>query len=132
MAKIDDLVDQIEEVWDSPGFRTRRTRMENDYGLYRMNPYDAGNGYQSYTSNAPKILADKIMSYLANAQMSIRVPISAEVADRTPGTLKEKFVIGALNLADERMQRYGQPSIREQLAFYVVLRGGYGGRAMRN
>ena len=132
MAKIDDLVDQIEEVWDSPGFRTRRTRMENDYGLYRMNPYDAGNGYQSYTSNAPKILADKIMSYLSNAQMSIRVPISAEVADRTPGTLKEKFVIGALNLADERMQRYGQPSIREQLAFYVVLRGWYAGRAMLN
>ena len=132
MAKIDDLVDQIEEVWDSPGFRTRRTRMENDYGLYRMNPYDAGNGYQSYTSNAPKILADKIMSYLSNAQMSVRVPISAEVADRTPGTLKEKFVIGALNLADERMQRYGQPSIREQLAFYVVLRGWYAGRAMLN
>jgi hypothetical protein len=132
VAKIDDLVDQIEEVWDSPGFRTRRTRMENDYGLYRMNPYDAGNGYQSYTSNAPKILADKIMSYLSNAQMSVRVPISAEVEDRTPGTLKEKLVIGALNLADERMQRYGQPSIREQLAFYVTLRGWYAGRAMLN
>ena len=132
MARIDDLVDQIEEVWDSPGFRTRRARMENDYGLYRMNPYDAGTGYQSYTSNAPKILADKIISYLSNAQMSVRVPISAEVADRTPGTLKEKFVIGVLNLADERMQRYGQPSLREQLSFYVVLRGWYAGRAMLN
>jgi len=132
LARIDDLAEQIEEVWESPGFRTRRTRMENDYGLYRMNPYEAGNGYQSYTSNAPKILADKIISYLSNAQMSVRVPISAEVADRTPGTLKEKFVIGALNLADERMQRYGQPSLREQLAFYVVLRGWYAGRAMLN
>ena len=89
MAKIDDLMSQIEDVWDSPGFRTRRTRMESDYGLYRMNPYEAGNGYQSYTSNAPKILADKIMSYLSNAQMSIRVPLRTEVDDRTPGTLKE-------------------------------------------
>ena len=132
MAKIDDLMSQIEDVWDSPGFRTRRTRMESDYGLYRMNPYEAGNGYQSYTSNAPKILADKIMSYLSNAQMSIRVPLSSEVDDRTPGALKEKFVIGALNLADERMQRYGQPSIREQLAFYITLRGWYAGRAMLN
>jgi len=132
VAKIDDLISQIEDVWESPGFRTRRTRMESDYGLYRMNPYEAGNGYQSYTSNAPKILADKIMSYLSNAQMSIRVPLSSEVDDRTPGTLKEKFVIGALNLADERMQRYGQPSIREQLAFYVTLRGWYAGRAMLN
>ena len=132
MAKIDDLVDQIEEVWDSPGFRTRRTRMENDYGLYRMNPYDAGNGYQSYTSNAPKILADKIMSYLSNAQMSVRVPLSLEVADRAGGSSKEKFVIGALNLADERMQRFGQPSVREQLAFHIVLRGWYAGRTMLN
>jgi len=132
VSKIDDLISQIEDIWESPGFRTRRTRMEGDYGLYRMNPYDAGNGYQSYTSNAPKILADKIMSYLSNAQMSVRVPLSSEVDDRTPGTLKEKFVIGALNLADERMQRYGQPSVREQLAFYVTLRGWYAGRAMLN
>ena len=132
MAKIDDLVDQINEVWESPGFRTRRTRMENDYGLYRMNPYDAGTGYQSYTSNAPKILADKIMSYLSNAQMSVRVPLSLEVADRAGGSSKEKFVIGALNLADERMQRFGQPSVREQLAFHIVLRGWYAGRTMLN
>ena len=132
MAKIDDLVDQINEVWESPGFRTRRTRMENDYGLYRMNPYDAGTGYQSYTSNAPKILADKIMSYLSNAQMSVRVPLSVEVADRAGGSAKEKFVIGALNLADERMQRFGQPSVREQLAFHIVLRGWYAGRTMLN
>ena len=132
MAKIDDLVDQINEVWESPGFRTRRTRMENDYGLYRMKPYDAGTGYQSYTSNAPKILADKIMSYLSNAQMSVRVPLSLEVADRAGGSSKEKFVIGALNLADERMQRFGQPSVREQLAFHIVLRGWYAGRTMLN
>jgi hypothetical protein len=106
--------------------------MENDYGLYRMNPYDAGTGYQSYTSNAPKILADKIMSYLSNAQMSVRVPLSLEVADRAGGSSKEKFVIGALNLADERMQRFGQPSVREQLAFHIVLRGWYAGRTMLN
>ena len=97
-----------------------------------MNPYDAGTGYQSYTSNAPKILADKIMSYLSNAQMSVRVPLSLEVADRAGGSSKEKFVIGALNLADERMQRFGQPSVREQLAFHIVLRGWYAGRTMLN
>ena len=97
-----------------------------------MNAYDAGTGYQSYTSNAPKILADKIMSYLSNAQMSVRVPLSLEVADRAGGSSKEKFVIGALNLADERMQRFGQPSVREQLAFHIVLRGWYAGRTMLN
>ncbi len=132
MAKIDDILNKIETIWESPGFRTRRTRMEQDYGLYRMNAYDAGTGYQSYTSNAPRILADKIISYLTNAQMSIKVPMTAKVDDRSAGNKKEKFVIGALNLADERMQRYGQPSIREQIAFYITLRGWYAGRAMLN
>jgi hypothetical protein len=106
--------------------------MESDYGLYRMNAYDAGAGYQSYTSNAPRILADKIISYLTNANMSVRVNMSAAVADRSPGTKKEKLAIGSLNLADERMQRIGQPTVREQLSFHAVLRGWYAGRALLN
>jgi hypothetical protein len=132
LARIDDLVTKLEEVWDSPGFISRRSRMESDYGLYRMNAYDAGAGYQSYTSNAPRILADKIISYLTNANMSIRVNMSSAVADRSPGTKKEKLAIGSLNLADERMQRIGQPTVREQLAFHSVLRGWYAGRALLN
>ena len=132
MAKIDDLATTLEEVWESPGFITRRARMENDYGLYRLNNYEAGAGYQSYTSNAPRILADKIISYLTSASMSIRVNMSAAVADRTPGAKKEKLAIGSLNLADERMQRIGQPTVREQLAFHAVLRGWYAGRALLN
>lgn len=132
MARIDDIVRNLEDVWESPGFITRRARMESDYGLYRMNSYDAGAGYQSYTSNAPRILADKIISYLTNANMSVRVNMSATVADRSPGTKKEKLAIGSLNLADERMQRIGQPTVREQLAFHSVLRGWYAGRALLN
>jgi hypothetical protein len=132
LARIDDLVTTLENVWESPGFVTRRARMESDYGLYRMNPYDAGAGYQAYTSNAPRILADKIISYLTSANMSIRVNMSATVADRSPGTKKEKLAIGSLNLADERMQRIGQPTLREQIAFYAVLRGWYAGRALLN
>ena len=132
MAKIDDLVKRLEDVWESPGFITRRARMESDYGLYRMNAYDAGAGYQSYTSNAPRILADKIISYLTDASMSIRVNMSSTIADREPGTKKEKLAIGSLNQADERMQRLGQPTVREQLAFHSVLRGWYAGRALLN
>lgn len=132
MAKIDEIITMLEETWDSPGFVSRRARMETDYGLYRLNPYDAGTGYQSYTSNAPRILADKIISYLSAAQMAVRVNMSAKVAERGPAAKKEKFAIGAFNLADERMQRIGQPTVREQLAFYMVLRGWYAGRAFLN
>ena len=31
-----------------------RDRMEEDHALYRLTPYDAGEGYQSYTSNEPR------------------------------------------------------------------------------
>ena len=126
------LVQTIKDRFDTPGFTTRRSRMEEDYGLYRMNDYDAGEGYQSYTSNAPRILADKIISYLSQASMAGRVNLAANHDARESGSLKEKFVIGALNLADERMERLGQPSIRQQVAFYITLRGWYAGRAVLN
>ena len=64
--------------------------------------------------------------------MSVRVPMTTKVDDRSSGNKKEKCILGAWNLADERMQRFGQPSVREQLAFYIVLRGWYAGRAMLN
>ena len=108
------LVQTIKDRFDTPGFTTRRSRMEEDYGLYRMNDYDAGEGYQSYTSNAPRILADKIISYLSQASMAVRVNLASNHEAREAGTLKEKFVIGGLNLADERMERLGQPGIRQQ------------------
>ena len=126
------LVQTIKDRFDTPGFTTRRSRMEEDYGLYRMNDYDAGEGYQSYTSNAPRILADKIISYLSQASMAVRVNLASNHEAREAGTLKEKFVIGGLNLADERMERLGQPGIRQQLAFYITLRGWYAGRAVLN
>jgi len=126
------LIDQIKERYDTPGFSTRRARMEEDYGLYRMNDFDAGEGYQSYTSNAPRILADKIISYLSQASMAVRVHLAPAHDARESGVAKEKFVIGALNLADERMSRLGQPTLREQLSFFITLRGWYSGRAVLN
>ena len=126
------LVETIKDRFETPGFTTRRSRMEEDYGLYRMNDYDAGEGYQSYTSNAPRILADKIMSYLSQASMAVRVNLAANHEARESGVMKEKFIIGSLNLADERMERLGQPGIRQQLAFFLTLRGWYSGRAVLN
>ena len=126
------LVQDIKDKFKTPGFSTRRSRMEDDYGLYRMNTYDAGEGYQSYTSNAPRILADKIISYLSQASMAVRVNLAANHEARESGVMKEKFVIGSLNLADERMERLGQPGIRQQIAFFLTLRGWYAGRAVLN
>ena len=34
-----------------------RTRMDDDHKLYRLEEFDAGEGYQSYTSNEPQVYA---------------------------------------------------------------------------
>ena len=108
-----------------------RDRMQDDYDLYIMRPYDAGDGYESYTSNEPRTYADKIISWMAAAELIIRIPNLEEPRDmREMNDAKEKFLIGLFRGADERLRRRMQPSLREQLSWYIALRGWYAGRAL--
>jgi len=115
-----------------------RRRMDSDYSLYRLDTHvihDAlGNemdGFAVYTSNAPKVFAKKIMAWVSQAQMVLRIPhMEATRADRTVDDLKERFLIGLLRAADERLLGQMAPVLRDQLAFQVCLRGWYAGRAM--
>lgn len=108
-----------------------RERMQDDYDLYIMRPYDAGDGYESYTSNEPRTYADKIISWMSAAELVIRIPnIEEPREEREINDAKEKFLIGILRAADERLRRRLQPSLREQLAWYIALRGWYAGRAL--
>ena len=50
--KASDIIDKVDVHYDNT--EKLRQRMEDDYSLYRLDPYDAGDGYQSYTSNAPQ------------------------------------------------------------------------------
>tara|TARA_R100000049_G_C1951824_1_gene100279 strand:- start:357 stop:2177 length:1821 start_codon:yes stop_codon:yes gene_type:complete len=108
-----------------------RDRMQSDYDLYIMRPYDAGDGYESYTSNEPRTYADKIISWMSSAELIIRIPNIEEPREmREVNDAKEKFLVGILRAADERLRRRLQPSLREQLAWFVALRGWYAGRAL--
>ena len=108
-----------------------RDRMQDDYDLYIMRPYDAGDGYESYTSNEPRTYADKIVSWMAAAELVIRIPNIEEPRERREmNDAKEKFLIGLFRGADERLRRRLQPSLREQMAWYIALRGWYAGRAL--
>ena len=108
-----------------------RERMQSDYDLYIMRPFDAGDGYESYTSNEPRTYADKIISWMAAAELVIRIPnIEEPREERDVNDAKEKFLIGILRAADERLRRRLQPTLREQLAWFVALRGWYSGRAL--
>ena len=108
-----------------------RQRMQDDHSLYRLDPYDAGEGYQSYTSNEPHNYAQKVIGWISGAEMTVRIPHDqADPELRERNDLKERFLIGIIKAADERLCRMMLPTIRDQLAWYASLRGWYSGRAL--
>ena len=127
--KVEDIITLVEDHYDST--EPLRSRMDADHNLYRLEPYDAGDGYQSYTSNEPQTYADKIISWLSSADRIIRIPPAGNPRNtREVNNDKEKFIIGALKAADERLVRRLQPRLQDQLAWYATLRGWYAGRAL--
>ena len=108
-----------------------RDRMEKDHGIYRLEPYDAGDGYRSFTSNEPQVMADKIVSWLTSAEMVVRIPFSGNKRDqRDTNNQKERFLTGIIRAADDNLMQRLLPSLRSQLAWYLTVRGWYAGRAM--
>lgn len=131
--KSEDLHDLISSAWDAADFASRRARMESDYGLYRQNEFDAGDGYQSYTSNRPRTLADKIISWMSEARMVARVPFNpTDPEGRSKATLKERWVVGTLQQIDDQLCTTMMPPLRETVSFHIVVRGWYAGRAIMN
>ena len=123
------IIDKVESHYDAT--EPLRNRMDRDYSLYRLDPYDAGDGYQSYTSNEPSTYADKIISFVVQSEMVARIPnISENEDDRDANNMKERFFLGALRSADERIRKASMPSIKNQLGWYICMRGWYAGRAL--
>jgi len=127
--KAEDIIDMVDSHYDVT--EPLRTRMDTDHQLYRLEPYDAGDGYQSYTSNEPQTYADKIISWMSDADLVVRIPPSGNPRNtRELNNDKERFIIGALKAADERLHRKLQPGLKNQLGWYISLRGWYAGRAL--
>ena len=127
--KAEDIINKVETHYDST--EPLRSRMEADYSLYRLDPYDAGDGYHSYTSNEPSTYADKIISFLTSSEMIVRIPnVSEEREAREANNTKERFFLGSLRQANERLMKQLKPSIKAQLSWFISLRGWYAGRAL--
>ncbi len=124
MDKIDEIRAAINSFRNDTGWKSTRRRWEADYDLYRLKPYNAGKGYLSYTSNSPRVLANRIISVIASAALQIRVP--EELLDdeqaRQSGNV-ERFYYGALNLNDAELRKEQLPPLQAQLAWYAVVRG---------
>ena len=127
--KPEDIIELVESHYDAT--EPLRQRMQDDHALYRLEPYDAGEGYQSYTSNDPQTYAEKVIGWITGAEMTVRIPHDgAEPELRERNDMKERFLIGVLRAADERLGRLMLPTLRDQIGWYSVLRGWYAGRAL--
>ena len=127
--KPEDIIDLVESHYDST--EPMRQRMQDDHALYRLEPYDAGEGYQAYTSNDPQTYAEKVIGWITGADMTVRIPYDGgDDEDRERNDMKERFLIGMLKAADERLCRMMLPTLRDQIAWYVAIRGWYAGRAL--
>ena len=125
----EDIVDLVESHYDST--EPLRQRMQDDHALYRLEPYDAGEGYQSYTSNDPQTYAEKVIGWVAGAEMTVRIPHDGAEPDlRERNDMKERFLIGIAKAADERLMRMMLPNLRDQLGWYAAVRGWVAGRAL--
>jgi len=96
--KPEDIIDKVEDHSEST--HTLRTRMDSDHQLYKLTPYDAGDGYKSYTSNEPQTYADKVIAWMTGADLVVRIPPNGNPRNtREINNDKERFIIGALRAA---------------------------------
>ena len=116
---------------------SRRRRMEADYGWYLMEWRDSRweeggkpEDYHSYISNEPRTFADRMVELLVSADMIARVPYGdLRAEERAFGEAKERFFEWARHEADKSQMWQGLPTVKQQLAFHIMLRGWFGGRA---
>jgi hypothetical protein len=109
-----------------------RERMEEDYDIYRLTPFDAGDGYQDYTSNSPQTYADKIIGWMASHRLIVRVPHRGDaLQEREQNDNKERFLIGLLRAVDEELtMNQLEPRLQQTLSSMICLRGWFAGRAL--
>mgnify|MGYP001597734568 FL=1 len=115
-----------------------RRRMEADYGRYLLewtdDRWERGGkpeDYHTYISNEPRTYADRMVELLVSSDMIARVPYGdLKAPERVNGEAKERFFQWALRQADESLLSQVLPTLKQQLSFYIMLRGWYAGRAI--
>jgi len=129
LRTISEITEAVDTFRKSQVQTQLRQKWDGDIDLYRLNPYNAGKGYYSYTSNAPRVLIKKIIAMLCQANLFIRIPGDLKnKKDRQIASTIERFLYGSFNLNDNMLLRRFLPTFREQMAFLLTLRGRAGFR----
>ena len=103
-------------------------RMDDDQALYDLKPYNANvdgtDTFPSYTSNAPRVYAKRVITMVAGADLFVRIPYGE--ADRETGDkydIKERVLYGFLASADARLKRRLEIRAQSQMAWFGAIRG---------
>ena len=106
-------------------------RMDADYSLYTLDEWrpdvtESLSLEDVYTTNEPRVLAEKVISFITATELVVRVPNDdAQERQESANDLVEQLAVGMLNNIDRRHRRLGQPPVVDALAFYSVVRGRY-------
>ena len=106
-------------------------RMDKDWRMYNLEKFKPrqGEGIQdvdAFTSNRPKIFADKLIGAIAGAKQIIRVQVDAyNPTERDINNDYERFGIGVLKICDDYLMESGGVPLRTDLATQVITQGGY-------
>lgn len=134
LRTVEEILEAVKKKDTDNSFVELTRRFEEDYSLWRLEPYSLDNKkaseYENYTTNEPRVLADKTVEVLASAPIQARIPLQRDdEEERDKKSNAERFFYGIMNLANLRLQATLQPSIKSQLATFAVLRGWFAIRA---
>jgi len=111
----------------------RRSIMQSDFDDgYALIPYQAKKKYEAYTSSQPRNFFDKVLDGVNRAQVTIQVhlPENATEEEKKASSDGELYLFGALNAIDRRLDRRGEPPLRQGLGFLMCIRGWLAMRAL--
>ena len=109
-----------------------RVRMNEDFDLLTLQEYVARKGYESYTSSAPKNFFDKVTDGLNRATVTIQIKLPEKATKKAKQAASdgELFLFGALASIDRQRIAAGEPPLREEMGFFIDLRGWYAVRLL--
>lgn len=117
--------------------QARRARMDADYRRVHNDPYntntsdvggekvETGSEFASFTSNEAATFVKKVVALIGSGKVILHVPYGqVQEETRTRYDLKERFVKGLLEQANERLtEKLLEPELHDQMSWYMPVTG---------
>ena len=115
-------------------------RQAYDQDLYDLIPFNGevaldedltSNKYRTYTSNEPQVVANKLIKLALSSKLTFKITTGRETEEkRTLNQGKKDFLYAALKMGEKTQMKYQRGGIKEQLTYYIAMRGWFAGRSL--